>query len=532
MNFSDRFTLLYSGLNIATIDILSEQEFNANYLILNEMILSVKRHSVLLSKKSRSEIYYALTEHADPKIGLILASARDKSGNQIFATTDIVKQFMFAQETDEAQSSDVTFRDKTVFVDGIKRVSTALAAALLIGQLAQVPEQQQHSEYLEKQAIADLDRILQVPELQDLIKADTLAKSDDEKVIKSFYFKPGVYELANPLLMQVFISGSNNWILVGSYSNKVNTATLIAELADTINSYTLTSQISNLVAAPVLAGDNSIHRLDFSSRSRDLILSSELVSVRFISNDNSVKVPFIWGIDLYNLTNYYLNSLILITQIGKVTSLAGSSDDDKLKLNVLYFQQRTDITPTTDDIEYRISPTMDETRFITIESTAQDRAAGATLALLNDLFEEKANNNVLGSIIQNDPETNTLVYSGIHLVSFIINNSITEYILDIVSLPEDIELALGNKLGPITSFSNKPRSVTVIAYYERQLADSINLLDNFIGKSLLVKSKPASIVQKMNDIREAQYISYKPKQGYPMPPATVDAYNYDPKNYL
>lgn len=532
MNFSDRFTLLYSGLNIATIDTLSEQEFNANYALLNEMILSVKRHSVLLSKKPRSEIYYALTEHADPKIGLILASARDKSGNQIFATTDIVKQFMFAKETDEAQNSDVTFRDKTVFVDGIKRVSTALAAALLIGQLAQVPEQQQHSEYLEKQAIADLDRILQVPELQDLIKADSLSRSDQEKVIKSFYFKPGVYKLSSPLLMQVFISGSNNWILVGSYSSEVNTATLIAELADTINSYTLTSQVSNLVAAPVLAGDNSIHRLDFSSRSRDLVLCNELISVKFTTNDNSVKIPFVWGVDILNLSNYFLNSLILMTQIGKVTSLDWATNDEKLKLNVLYFKQRTDITPTTDDIEYRISPTMEETRFITIESTAQDRAAGATLALLNDLFDEKANNNVLGSIIQNDPETNTLVFSGIHLVSFIINNSITEYVLDIISLPEDIELALGNKLGPVTSFSNKPRSITVKAFYEQEVLDSVELLNKFTGKSLLVKSKPASIVQKMNDIREAQYISYKPKQGYPMPPATADAYNYDPKNYL
>lgn len=533
MDFSDRFKILYQNINPGTLDTLTELQFSTSYPLLNEMVLSVKRHSVLLSKKTRAEIYFAITEHADPKIGLILAAARDNSGNQIFATTDIVKQFMFAKDTDLSYSSDVSFRDKTIFVDGLKRVSTALAASLLIGQLAQVPEQQQHSEYLEKQAIADIDRILQVPELQDLLKADSLTKTAEDINIKSFYFKQGVYKVSDPLLMQVFISGSNNWILAGTYDTEVNTATLSADLADTINSYTLTSKTSNLVAAPVLAGENSLHRIDFSSRSRDLVVNSELVSVRFVSSSNMVKVPFIWGVDQDNLSEYYLNSLILVTQIGKVSSLAATTDEDKLKLNVLYFQQRLDITPTTDEIEYRISPTMDDSRFITIDPVyTTDRAAGATLALLNDLFDEKDNNNVLGSIVQNDPDSNTLVYSGIHLVAYIINNSITEFILDVISLPEDIEVALGNKLGPITSFSNKPRSITVEAYYERQLSDSVSLLDNFIGKSLLVKGKPAGIVQKMNDIRNAQYISYKPKQGYPMPPATADTYNYNPKNYL
>lgn len=534
MEFSDRFKLLYSSIDPKTIDTLPEQQFNSLYPLVNEVILTVKRHSVLLTKKARSEIYYAITEHADPKVGLILAAARDNSGNQIFATTEIVKQFMFAKETDQTQTSDVTFRDKTIFVDGIKRVSASLAAALLIGQLAQVPEQQKHSEYLEKQAIADLNRILQVPELQDLLKADTRT-TVKEDTLKSFYFKPGSYQIAAPLTMEVFISGANNWILVDSYQDSVNTATLAADLADAINSFTLISQTSNLVAAPVLSGETGLHRIDFSSRRRDLVISNELVSVRFTSANDAVKIPFTWGVDTENLSEYYLNSLILITQIGKVSSLiATNSTDESVKLNVLYFRQRTEITPTTDEIEYRISPTMDDNRIIEIDSNyaVSDRAAGATLALLNDLFDEKENNNVLGSIVQNDPSTNTLIYSGIHLVAYIINNSITEFILDIINLPEDLEVALGTKLGPVTSFSRKPRSITVPAYYERSLVGAANSLDDFEAKSLIVKTRPASIVQRMNDIKIAQHISYSPKQGYPLPPATPNSYRSHPKNHL
>jgi len=241
MDFSDRFTIEYSSLDPKTIDTVPEAQFQSLYPKFSEMVQSVKRHSVLLSKKSRSEIYYAITQHADPKIGLVLAAARDNSGNQLFATTDIVKQFMFAKDTDQSQKSDVTFRDKMVFVDGIRRVSTALAASLLIGQLAQVPEQQKHSEYLEAQALADLDRILQVPTLQDLLKSDT--RSTEDTLIKSFYFTPGAYKLTVPVTLEIFISGANNWILVDSYIDELNTATITADIADAINSFTLTSQL-------------------------------------------------------------------------------------------------------------------------------------------------------------------------------------------------------------------------------------------------------------------------------------------------
>lgn len=532
MDFSDRFTIEYSSLDPKTVDTVPEQQFQSLYPIFSEMVQSVKRHSVLLSKKSRSEIYYAITQHADPKIGLILAAARDNSGNQLFATTDIVKQFMFAKDTDQSQKSDVIFRDKMVFVDGIRRVSTALAASLLIGQLAQVPEQQKHSEYLEAQALTDLDRILQVPTLQDLLKSDT--RSTEDTLIKSFYFTPGHHKLTTPVTLEIFISGANNWILVDSYLDELNTATITADIADAINSFTLTSQTSNLVAAPVLSGESALHRIDFSSRRRDLVVSTELISVRFTSTNNVIKIPFRWGVDTANLSDYYINSLILATQLGKVTSLGTATPDEDVKLNVLYFRQRNDITPTTDDIEYRISPTMDDSRFITIDPqyNPSDRANGAVTALLNDLFEEKDLNRVLGSIVQNDPNTNTLVYAGIHLVSYVINNRLTQFILDVLSLPEDLEVALGNKLGPITSFSSKPRSVTVEAYYERALADSVNPLDKFEGKSLIVKTKPASILQRMNDIKEAQYITYSPKQGYPIPPSVPDYYRHNPKNYL
>lgn len=538
INRFDAYKFTKDSLNL--IDNLTEQQFIAQYPILAEMVSSVKRYSVLLTSKKRLEIYYAVIEYADPKIELFLAAARDNSGNQLFPTNTILRQFMFGTSTTDTISADVTFKEKDIFVDGIKRVSVALAAALLIGQLAQVPEQQKHSEYIEKQALADLARILQVPSIQDLQKKEEQAET---ALIKSFYFKAGVYDLPQTptpisISMEVYLApASSTWLTVNTYTSSINTATLIADLADTINSYTLTSMDSqsNLVAAPVLAGEDGLHRLDFSTRKRDLVVCTELLSVRFTPTYNDVELPFKWGVDTQNIASYYLNSLILTTQSGKVNSVSPSSTSaDDIKLNVLYFRTIPNVVPTTNDIEYRISPTMDETRFITVESPVydNDRANGAVTALLNDLYDDKSNNLVLGSIVQNTPNTTNSVYAGLHLVSYIINNSITEYILDIVSLPEDIELAVGNKLGPITSFSSKPRSITVPTYYEQAISDALSMLDKAEDKSLTVKSKPSKILQRMNDIRQAQYISHTIKQGYPMPPATANDYLYHPKNYL
>lgn len=530
MDFSDRFIRQYSilGNSLTTLNNLTDAQLKAQYPDLASCIDAVKRHSVLLTKKSYLDIYYAIIDHADPKIGLVLAAARDNSGNQLFGSTEIVKEFMFGATTDQRQKSDVTFRDHYVFIDGIRRVATSLAASLLIGQLAQIAEQQKHSEYLEKQALQDLDRILQVPTLRDVLAKE---KTEIKDNIKSFYFEPKVCKLTNDVRVEVFLSGNNTWSLVNVYpaSSDLNTATLSADISDVVNSLTLNSTSSNLLAAPIMAGLENLHQIEFRSRQRDLVIYTELVSVRIreaVTNKNIIT-PFVWGIDPIALKDYSTNSLLLAVESGKVTSLGTTGTNTDLELNTLYFRQIPNATSTTNTLEYRVSPTMTEN--VTIEIPAlpvDDRANLAATALLNDLFTSKDLNKVLGSIVQNDPTSNLLVYSGIHLVAYTATNDITEFVVDIIDIPEDLEIALGNRLTPITTFSSKPRSITVKAYYEKTLAQASNLLTDAEGKALLVKAKPASIVQRMIDIRESQYKSYYPKDYYPQPPHVYDPHSY------
>jgi len=521
MDFSDRFNSYTIDFN--TLNSLSEAQLTTNYPELVNCIQSVKRHSILLTKKSNLEIYLAITEHADPKIGLILAAARDNSGNQIFGSTEIVKQFMFGDNTTEIQSSDVTFRDHAVFIDGIKRVAIALASSLLIGQLAQIPEQLKHAEYIEKEALKDLDRILQVPTLTTVKES-----KQEETTYKSFYFEPLTFTITTELTVEVFLSGSNNWVLVNTYpiDQKISTGIIAIDIADTINRITLTSSSSNLIASIIMAGENNLHQIDFRTRQRDLVVYTDLVSVRFSSTPTTSTLPFTWGIIPTLLKNYNVNSLLLAVESTRISSLPTLADDNK-ELNTLYFRQIPDALLTSNTLEYRISPTMTESVSIEISDDPDtDRANAAATALLNSLFELKESNKVLASIIQNDPVSSTEVYSGIHLVSYTATRKITEFILDVLVIPSDLEVAIGTKYFPITRFSTKPRSITVKAYYQ----STFSPLDEAEGKGLIVKAKPSSITQRMTDIKEAQYVSYSPRNYYPMPPQVYDPWSFNQNN--
>ena len=182
IDFTSRFKILDPNFDETILENLLDDEVKDISQELYEMIKMVKRHSVLLTKKTPLEIYYAITQHADPRIGLILAAGRDKSGEQLFPTIAMVLHSMFA--TDLPGAPAYPYVQRLIFITGITRVSAQFAAALLIGQLAQIPEQAAHAQLLEKSAIEDLDRILNVPNIIE----NSYITNDNEVGKTDFYF--------------------------------------------------------------------------------------------------------------------------------------------------------------------------------------------------------------------------------------------------------------------------------------------------------------------------------------------------------
>jgi hypothetical protein len=515
MEFNDRFGTTLTGVNLDTI---TDVQLSSISPVLYEMVTVIRGYSVLIRRKSIREIYEVIINQSDPRIALILAASRDNSGNQLFPTLTIVKTFMFGTVDDTVVKADVSFNEKSIFISGIRRVSCALSAAYLIGQLSQVPEQAQHSIILEKQAIDDLDRILKVPELKSAIQQ----AHNNEETKPRIYFEPTKINIGDRVLkVSVYLSTiSSLWVDVNNYTNTINITNIIADISDYINEATLNSKTSNILASPVMSGILNLHYIEFDSRLRKVEINTELVSVKFSFTDSQgtfIELPFKWGLDNKNLLPYAVNScLIQVDQSGNASAI--ESVNDEYKLDTIYFRTRevddagNEIIiadGTIDNLEYRISPTQVDSILLEVAyDSLEDRPNLMAVSLLNSLFEFKAETKVLGSIIQNDPVTVTTPMTGLQLVAWTITNKEVDLILDILDIPLDIEIALGNIKGPMTTFSNKPRSVRVKTQFERQS----NILEEDMSNSSrvkLIRNRQSSLLTKLNDIRESDYKSYR-----------------------
>jgi len=490
--FGDRF--IYNNPNLAAalpgLDGMSDQQLAALSPMLAQMGNMVRRHSILLRSTKLAEIYRVITEQADPRIGLRLAAAKNAEGIPIFPTVEAVKAAMYGP----ASPTDNTFADDylNMFVDGIRRVSVALAASWMVGQYAQIEEQRKHGELLEKQALADLDFLIQT-----YAKSKGTALTPEPSKNQAFYFEDTEVQLQQTLVVEIYMpnSGTTNWTLVGNYTGRLQTGTLVADICDVINGLTLNQQRGNILAAPVLAGGNGLHRIDVEARVRDSVVSFELICLRIrFQGAPQVELPFRWGVDINQLRTETLNSTLVQVERGVVQTVSPQQRQQQARTpTVLYFRRgpvdaggnpldafgQPIPTPAwaTANLTFRVSPTMNANDTVVIQrlvgpDQAQldaHRYSQVALALLNRLFDLKSGPvRALGALIRNDDPGQTEAMAALELVAYTLNQLETWMILDVLELPPDIQMATGDLLGPITSFSNKPRSIRVPAEFVRQ----------------------------------------------------------------
>jgi hypothetical protein len=199
---------------------------------------------------------------------------------------------------------------------------------------------------------------------------------------------------------------------------------------------------------------------------------SEIVTVKIeYKNNPKQQLPFSWGIQLSDLKPYSINSQVLILKSPKVATLASIQADVKTYgRTVLYIRNASTPPPTvTGDLTYRLSVTEDLITTPTVVNDFSPRYSQMALALINSLHEYRAKSRLLGSIIQNDPITITNGVAAIELVAWSITNPEVKLVLDIMSVPSDIEISLGNELGPQVPYSSNPLTAVVTATYSRFL---------------------------------------------------------------
>lgn len=510
-DFEDRFTYANPALAGVPIEQLNEEQIAAlspDLVVYSNM---VRNHSVLIRNKSLSEIYAACTTISDPRVSLVLAAAKDKNDISLFPDLNLVKAIMFgpAQPT----SSEFQNQALNIFVDGVRRVSTALTAAYLINQLAQIPEQFNHAKYLEQSALEDLDRIIKVADAQNALGGSATTQEDESK---AFFFENKTINLGNPLICEVYlpsvglaIGGGASWSIVNTYTGSLNTARLTSDIADKINELTLISGITNLIAAPILAGALGLHCINIQARTRNSEVAYEVITVRFRNTqDNLSETGFRWGIESDKLDIFTVNSNLITVNQGRVASTVVTGLRDPV---VLYFKRapldinnqvldyNADIIPDINwqqntFLEFRISPTQDESVRVPFPWNTQVgllpeeqlkldnlRYADIAFLLLNQLFEAKGPTRALGALIRNDDPNQTEPLAAIELVAFSVTNPESWLILDLIEVPPDILVAVGNLSGPTTQFSSKPRSIRVETRYDSSLTSNSQLSGSLLG---------------------------------------------------
>ena len=264
------------GVRFGNIDVdnLTDEQLLLNDEIVT-MVNMVRRISVVIKKAKIKEIVEVITTHSDPEIGLIISAAKNKDATYMFATDEQVRDLMFAS----------TNR----FQDGIRRVSAALAASVLIQALATLPEQREHAEVVIKRAIEELDRLLSLPDIATAVSAANNGENDnsDQRIVRLFFEKAEFSIPSNTFLRcNIYLSGYSEIDIYFFY--KTTTRRILEVISDRIN---LAITASSLVCAPQLSYKPEIYALEFYLKKQVYGLLSEVITINFEYLKTSLSVP-------------------------------------------------------------------------------------------------------------------------------------------------------------------------------------------------------------------------------------------------
>lgn len=484
LNFADRFSYpqangINSTISAEEAASLTEEQILAASPELAEMVGMVKSFSVLLKRRTALEIFQLITTQADPRIALILASARKKDSKQsyIFAGLTEVKEVMYADPERELTGR----QNRNLFSDGIRRVSAALTASILIGQLAQIPEQAEHAKQIEINALADLDRVC----ISYEISQASSSKSEEELVAPQFIFRSEERTLAEDELVEVSwlsVGVTPTWVKVKDYAGSITSAQIVIDLADSINSVMLGLTTNSLVAVAQLAFQtgnfDDSHALAFYPRTQanGVVASSLSIRLELIKDSLAAGIaPISWGVTNYDKKPLTVNGLIIYQKDQRSASLSAKNSTEP---TVIYIRKKAGVpAPANAVLKIRTqvwnqaAPSEEndaDLKEIVIERITQAegqeeldelRYSQVATSLLLAASYNRNQTGLSGAIIRNDPPNVTNPTAGIELIAWTLSRINTSIILDILEIPADIEIATGNLAGPYSLFSSQPKSI-------------------------------------------------------------------------
>lgn len=483
IDFSRRFTVsdpALAGAIAAAPDSAALDLVLATSSSFMTAVQAARIYSILLTRAKYQDIYRVITKDADLEISYILLAAQKEDGTPRY--TDVQVEAMLWGAVSLPPYSD--------FAQGITEISIKFTAAVLIGAFATQPEQRAMAEFLRKDALDTLDRIVKFA-----ARSTAAAPIDSTETVNSerikearFYFDPVEFTVAADLAVSFFIPNfvtSPNWVLAATYlaGEVIHTRRIAADLALAINRYTLSpSNSSNIIAAVSQSGQNSYPYIDFALREYVAGYNGDLVSVQFEQlTGNAKSIPFKWGVQTSDLRATFINSCLLLLRTPKSTTLStitSASSSSKIgEYNVLYFRSKapTALDPTpqpTGELSYRLSVTETITRLAAPTNSNAPRYSQQAISLMNGLQALTTQTKLLGCIVRDDLITESAPMAAVELIAWSVTSPTTYLVLDILTVPADIEIALGDLRSPQTTFSNLPLTIICKPLYEKALGST------------------------------------------------------------
>jgi hypothetical protein len=526
-SFQNRFSYpqpsgVTPSIGLEVLDSLTEEELEQLAPDLAQMAEMVREYSVLLTRTTTADIFKIITRQADPQIAARLAAAKDRNTNDsLFRGVEAIQTIMF-NDPSRVEGTPSTYLNSGLFSDGIRRVSAALTAAILLARLPEV--QREYADQVRKNALEDLALIVETYLLTKETSGD-LAKRDEDAPV-AFYFEPLDFTIPDGQLISLEWYSPHftlEWMTIQEYTGDISTWHLVSDLADAINQYTSLDKEASLLAVAELGAVEHLglnyHTLSFYPRYNIAGIIAHSINVRIqtrpianepkanlliggTQNDPTTSVygltPFKWGITLEGIRDYPVNGSIVIVTSSRATT---SSPPDDYVPTVLYFRNKDTyrlipeettgeliVDPSvplpvhSSKLHYRIQPWQpnlsyldqeqeeieeDFVRLYDYDSIANQveldnsRYSQIAVQLMNGLARINLKTKAAGCVIRNDSTDALRPMSALELVAWGFSKSIGYIILDLLVIPEGIEVATGDLKAPRTDFSDKPRSVRV-----------------------------------------------------------------------
>lgn len=267
-----------------------------------------------------------------------------------------------------------------------------------------------------------------------------------------------------------------------------------------------------------------LHYITFSSRTLSTEVNRELISIRLfllpeelapdsdtaIANRYNPTLQDMEGVVYGTKNSYYCldnkgpHSLLIDVERGAASTDISNKVD---QIDTLYFRIKPNCL-TSDvggNLSIRIAspPNEDYTEW-TLPIPLGSSAESITLSLLSSIYERHLESKILGAM----PHPNA-----IQVIPFTKTDTEVRMVLDIIELPDCIEVATGTAIKPLTQYKGEPRSITVktVATLPLEGNSSFNTSPHAAKVSNLIKkgSRIQAVYDKIDFLDSVQKKRYR-----------------------